>query len=258
MPVLTRTWQMLLKGLAETQAAPSPLAAAEMLMVRLAYAAELPSPASWSRSLKDGAAPLRRRRRAAARQRPSARSPGRRRAVPAPAAVSPRRGASPSRRRCRMPIPAPTAQAALPEPQTFEEVVALFASEARGHPARPAAQQRASGALRAGPHRDPRAATAPRDFAVAADGAARALDRPALGRGADPTRRGRRPWPSSRPQRIAQQKAQAAQHPLVAAVLAAFPGVRDRGGARRQGPARCRRRRSRLRLGRDDQTQRIR
>ncbi len=45
MPVLARAWQMLLKGLQETQAAPSPIRAAEMALVRLAYAADLPSPA---------------------------------------------------------------------------------------------------------------------------------------------------------------------------------------------------------------------
>jgi len=43
-PVLTRTWQILLKGLGEVQTAPQPLAALEMLIVRLAYAANLPSP----------------------------------------------------------------------------------------------------------------------------------------------------------------------------------------------------------------------
>ena len=51
MPVLARAWQMLLKGLGETQGAPSPLAAAEMALIRLAYAAELPSPAELIRSL---------------------------------------------------------------------------------------------------------------------------------------------------------------------------------------------------------------
>jgi DNA polymerase-3 subunit gamma/tau len=42
---ITRAWQMLLKGLSETRVAPSPLHAAEMLLIRLAYAAQLPSPA---------------------------------------------------------------------------------------------------------------------------------------------------------------------------------------------------------------------
>src|SRR5690606_6591828 len=41
-PVLTRTWQLLLKGLEEVQRAPAPLAAAEMVLIRLAFASELP------------------------------------------------------------------------------------------------------------------------------------------------------------------------------------------------------------------------
>ncbi len=45
MAQLTRAWQMLLKGLQETRSAPNPLQAAEMAIVRLAYAADLPSPA---------------------------------------------------------------------------------------------------------------------------------------------------------------------------------------------------------------------
>ena len=45
MPALTRCWQILLKGLIEVRDAPEPLAAAEMVMVRVAYAADLPSPA---------------------------------------------------------------------------------------------------------------------------------------------------------------------------------------------------------------------
>ncbi len=52
MPVLARTWQMLLKGLGETRAAPSPLAAAEMVLVRLAYVADLPSPADVVRQVR--------------------------------------------------------------------------------------------------------------------------------------------------------------------------------------------------------------
>src|SRR5215467_9333058 len=42
--VLSRTWQMLLKGIAEVAAAGRPLAAAEMVLVRIAYAADLPTP----------------------------------------------------------------------------------------------------------------------------------------------------------------------------------------------------------------------
>ena len=45
MPTLARAWSMLLKGLEEAGHAPDPLAAIEMVLVRLAYVAELPSPA---------------------------------------------------------------------------------------------------------------------------------------------------------------------------------------------------------------------
>lgn len=44
MPVLARTWQMLLKGLGEVRGAPSALAAAEMILIRIAYSTDLPSP----------------------------------------------------------------------------------------------------------------------------------------------------------------------------------------------------------------------
>jgi len=43
-PVLARAWQMLLKGLGETQMAPSPLQAAEMALIRLIHASSLPTP----------------------------------------------------------------------------------------------------------------------------------------------------------------------------------------------------------------------
>jgi DNA polymerase-3 subunit gamma/tau len=51
MPVLARLWQMLLKGLEEVQAAPSPIQAAEMVLVRLAYVSDLPTPAELVRSV---------------------------------------------------------------------------------------------------------------------------------------------------------------------------------------------------------------
>jgi DNA polymerase-3 subunit gamma/tau len=51
--VLSRTWQMLFKGLAEVKEAPRPIAAAEMVLVRIAYAADLPSPEEVIRSLGD-------------------------------------------------------------------------------------------------------------------------------------------------------------------------------------------------------------
>jgi DNA polymerase-3 subunit gamma/tau len=54
MAALARAWQMLLKGYEEVRASPRPLAAADMVLVRLAYAADLPSPADLARSARDG------------------------------------------------------------------------------------------------------------------------------------------------------------------------------------------------------------
>jgi DNA polymerase-3 subunit gamma/tau len=44
MRVLSRTWQMLLKGITEVRDATRPAAAAEMVLVRIAYVADLPTP----------------------------------------------------------------------------------------------------------------------------------------------------------------------------------------------------------------------
>ena len=52
MPVLNRAWQILLKGLGEARQAPQVLAAADMVLVRLAYVAELPAPADLVRQLQ--------------------------------------------------------------------------------------------------------------------------------------------------------------------------------------------------------------
>ena len=51
---LTRVWQLLLKGIGEVQSAPSPIAAAEMVLIRIAYAASLPNPADLVRQLQGG------------------------------------------------------------------------------------------------------------------------------------------------------------------------------------------------------------
>ena len=62
MRVLSRTWQMLLKGITEVGAAGRPLAAAEMVLVRIAYAADLPTPDEVIRSLDGSGAPAPRAR----------------------------------------------------------------------------------------------------------------------------------------------------------------------------------------------------
>ena len=54
MPSLSKTWQILLKGLDEVNTAPNPQNAAEMVIIRLAYAANLPDPSDLIKKLKDG------------------------------------------------------------------------------------------------------------------------------------------------------------------------------------------------------------
>jgi DNA polymerase-3 subunit gamma/tau len=50
-----RLWQLLLKGLAEVHAAPSPLEAAEMALLRVIHASELPDPGELAAKLTSGA-----------------------------------------------------------------------------------------------------------------------------------------------------------------------------------------------------------
>lgn len=110
MPDLTRAWQMLLKGLTEAQSAPHPIEAAEMALVRLAYAADLPTPAELVARLS------------AAPPSGAARAPAAAAAAPTVSkqAPLPVRPAAP-----RVVGPAPAA--APPSlPATFKDMVALF------------------------------------------------------------------------------------------------------------------------------------
>lgn len=54
MPTLAKTWQILLKGLPEVQSAPNSQGALEMVLIRLAYAVDLPDPSDLIKRLKDG------------------------------------------------------------------------------------------------------------------------------------------------------------------------------------------------------------
>ena len=70
MGALSRAWQMLLKGAGEVQLAPQPITALEMLIVRLCYAAELPTPADLVQRLDNRTGP-----EAAAVSRPAPAAP---------------------------------------------------------------------------------------------------------------------------------------------------------------------------------------
>jgi DNA polymerase-3 subunit gamma/tau len=118
LPVLARFWQMLLKGLSEVQAAPRPLAAAEMVLIRLMHAANLPDPADLVRRLSEGggALPVQGAAGAAAAPRAGAASAPR---LQPQSQIAPQ-PAMPAAE----PLNAPAA--ALPQPQSFGDVVALF------------------------------------------------------------------------------------------------------------------------------------
>jgi DNA polymerase III subunit gamma/tau len=51
-PVLTRAWQLLLKGMREVRDSPRPLIAADMVLVRIGFAADLPTPGEALRKLE--------------------------------------------------------------------------------------------------------------------------------------------------------------------------------------------------------------
>jgi len=59
MRVLSRAWQMLLKGMTEVQVSGRPVSAAEMVLVRIAYAADMPTPDEVVRSMTEGVASAR-------------------------------------------------------------------------------------------------------------------------------------------------------------------------------------------------------
>ncbi len=115
-PSLTRAWQLLLKGLMEVRDATQALAACEMALIRLAYAAELPPTDKLVRDVLDGA-------------------PAPRAAAPAPSGggTAPRSVASePPRMRSSEGAPTMSAQAlpvataeAAPVIRTLEDLAAL-------------------------------------------------------------------------------------------------------------------------------------
>ena len=100
---LSRVWQMLLKALDEVRRAPSPADAVEMAIVRLAYAADLPGPEEALKALQNG-------------ETPGGAGGG------GPRGGGGGGGGGASAQLAARPMVAP----ALPDPQTFEQVVALI------------------------------------------------------------------------------------------------------------------------------------
>jgi len=192
-PVLGRAWQMLLKGIGELDAAPDRRAAADMVLIRLAHVAALPTPGDILKRLQD---------------------------VPADAPVAPAPSSGGAGGAQALAAPVAVAEAAPPMPRTWPEIVALASGATHAwlrqcvHPV-----AIASGRLEIRVTQD-----APRDLAaqLAATLLARTGTRwtvvlsnaegaPTLDAQGDAAEAGRRDA--------------AARHPLVQAVLATFPGA---------------------------------
>ncbi|HEV7480007.1 MAG TPA: DNA polymerase III subunit gamma/tau, partial [Roseiarcus sp.] len=116
--VLARAWQILLKGVEDVKDSPRPLASAEMALIRLAYASDLPTPEETIRKLSQATD--------APRQAP-----------PLPSGGPPSGGGGP-RASMRLattepapvaPAPSPPAAAAAPRPARFDDVIALARSK---------------------------------------------------------------------------------------------------------------------------------
>jgi DNA polymerase-3 subunit gamma/tau len=206
-PVLARAWQMLLRGVAEVETAPDRRAAAEMVLIRLCHVADLPPPGELVRRLQGAPA-----------GQQSGQAPP---AAPAPTAGGARMVAGAGVAVAR---PAPAPEAA-PRLASFRDVLALAAAEREmllhGHLLHSVHLVRfAPPVIELRPQPD-----APRDLApklgalllrvtgtrwtvalVTAAGDATLADQ---GNAADQARR-----------------AAAAAHPLVRAILDAFPGAR--------------------------------
>jgi len=128
-PALTRAWQILLKGIGEVQTAAQPAMAAEMVLVRLAYAAQLPPPGDLIKQLRE--------QMAGAKAEGSGASGGGGGGGAVSRFGTSGGGGSAGAVRALQPAPcvqaAPMADpAAQPQPTTFRELVALFAENREG------------------------------------------------------------------------------------------------------------------------------
>jgi DNA polymerase III subunit gamma/tau len=125
MRVLSRMWQMLLKGITEVQTATRPAAAAEMVLVRIAYVADMPTPDEAIRMLEQnggGGSPV----VAGAAASRSAGAPGVTSMQPSAARASaPRGNAEAARPQVIAPMSSAESAPAVRRISSFPELVAL-------------------------------------------------------------------------------------------------------------------------------------
>jgi len=117
MAILSRAWQMLIKGLEDAANAPNPAAAAEMVLIRLAYTADLPPPDEIIKTLGGDAVGVRTGKPVA--------PPEKRVAAATPVDVSDADSSDESDFSDEDDVPQDYAPAALPAVRSFAEVVEL-------------------------------------------------------------------------------------------------------------------------------------
>jgi DNA polymerase-3 subunit gamma/tau len=123
-PVLTRAWQILLKGCEEVQATDLALPAVEMVLIRLCYLVDLPPPGELLKALGN-ASPT--------SNPPAASATGQIRPEPGGASASGGVPAATGRTATAAPaVVAFSAPEAAPAPESFEAVVALFEARREG------------------------------------------------------------------------------------------------------------------------------
>jgi DNA polymerase-3 subunit gamma/tau len=248
--VLTRAWQIALKGVGEAQAAPAALPAVEMVLIRLAHAAELPTPADIVRRLQGegatAAAPASATPATPAAPSGSVNGPAATaRAAAGPAAsamaapVTTASGGSAgggSAVQAAMSLPATRAEAAAapepaarpvgqPDPQSFRELVDLFGARKQGDLRNHLYMNVHLVAYKPGRLEFRPREAAPRDLTGQVLGCLRDW----CGAHWSVTVSGGEGEATLADQdrdRIAAERAAAEQHPLVRAALAAFPGAR--------------------------------
>ncbi len=204
-PAIGRAWQMLLKGIGEVEAAPDRRAAADMVLIRLCHVADLPTPGELVRSLSGtppsgGGAP------------PASGGGGNGgvRAVANGGAV--------------LAQAAPVAESA-PRLTNFRDVVALVAARQEpilhGHLVHSVHLVRfALGSIELRPEPDAPRDLAPRLAAILLDGTGTRWTIVLSTATGEPT------LAQQRTAADADRRANAADHPLVQAIMAAFPGAR--------------------------------
>ena len=133
---LTRAWQILLKGFEETGFAPSPIRAAEMVVIRLCHAARLPDPAKLVKSLtakeeqevpaREEAPPAATPEKVEATTKPEPRED------PGPKAASPPAASGGAQVLALAPEATGEGEPLTPMPQSFSGLVSLFEQKHEG------------------------------------------------------------------------------------------------------------------------------